>query len=433
MNEGRALHAQGRINEAFARYQAALIAAPDDADAMQLLGLAYLGLGQGQVGIAFLRRAVDRQPGSAAFRANLATAEAQLGRLDEAVAQMRQACALEPGDARLLAGLAGLLREQGQADEAEGCYEAAIAQGAAQPAGLLADWHATLAQMRYARWDIEAAQASAERLGTVAPARRLDIGAAWADGPLPDAESMARQLLALAPGLDEAALRQASAARDLVVIDDFLPDPLAFRAEALRLCAAQAAAGGSGFEGNFPGVQTAALPVQQAMQRIAQALGRPVKWNSPDNGALRISLARDDARADVHVDNPTLSDIFGGVLYLSLPGDCRGGTRFYRHRASGWERRPDAAELRARGYSSFLDFQKRSLPANRRQGFGEWLQRRDATWEPLIELPMRFNRLVLFRSDWFHAITELFGDRPENGRLVQLFHFEAKPLGASSA
>ena len=38
---------------------------------------------------------------------------------------------------------------------------------------------------------------------------------------------------------------------------------------------------------------------------------------------------------------------------------------------------------------------------------------------------MRFNRLVVFRSDFFHAITELFGDRAENGRLVQLLHFEA--------
>jgi hypothetical protein len=33
---------------------------------------------------------------------------------------------------------------------------------------------------------------------------------------------------------------------------------------------------------------------------------------------------------------------------------------------------------------------------------------------------------VLFRSDFFHAVTELFGDGFENGRLVQLFHFEAE-------
>ena len=59
------------------------------------------------------------------------------------------------------------------------------------------------------------------------------------------------------------------------------------------------------------------------------------------------------------------------------------------------------------------------------QPFAQWLRERDEAWEWLFEVPMRFNRLIIFRSDFFHAITELFGDRPENGRLVQLLHFEA--------
>ena len=48
-------------------------------------------------------------------------------------------------------------------------------------------------------------------------------------------------------------------------------------------------------------------------------------------------------------------------------------------------------------------------------------------WEPVLELPMRFNRLIIFRSDFYHAVTELFGTTVDDGRLVQLFHFEAKP------
>ena len=214
-----------------------------------------------------------------------------------------------------------------------------------------------------------------------------------------------------------------------MVIDDFLCDPFAMREQALRLCAEQAARGGaSAVPGNFPGVQSLAQDSQAAMQRIAEALGRTVKWDSLDNGALRLSIASDEARADVHVDNPTLTDIFGGVLYLTLPEHCQGGTRFYRHRGTGWDRRPDLVALKARGFASFLDFQKRSLPANKRMAFADWLERRDASWEAMLEVPMRFNRLILFRSDFFHGITELFGDRPENGRLVQLFHFEGRPL-----
>jgi hypothetical protein len=53
------------------------------------------------------------------------------------------------------------------------------------------------------------------------------------------------------------------------------------------------------------------------------------------------------------------------------------------------------------------------------------LQERDAAWECVLEVPMRFNRLIVYRSDFFHSIGELFGDRPENVRFVQLFFFEA--------
>jgi len=81
--------------------------------------------------------------------------------------------------------------------------------------------------------------------------------------------------------------------------------------------------------------------------------------------------------------------------------------------------------MRAAGYESFLDFQKRNVRPNRTQPFAQWLQQRDETWERIFEVPMRFNRLVVFRSDFFHAITELFGEHAENGRLVQLLHFEA--------
>ena len=432
LNQGRALHAQGRINEAFTRYQAAVTAAPEHAEALHLLGLAYLGLGQAQVGIAFVRRAVERSPETAAYRANLATAEAQGGNLAQALVQMQAACGLQPEDANLQAGLAALQLRAGHEGDAERSYEAAISLAAgreeSQPA--LATWHEALARLRYRRWAMPEALASAERATALSATvgQRLNMG--WAT-PRAGAASQPPERIAglLNPGALQSPqdLARASAARDLVVLDDFLEDPMALRAEALRLCDEQRRAPKTSFQGNFPGVQTPAIECAATMQRIADALGRPVKWDSLDNGALRVSIASDDARADVHVDNPTLTDIFGGVLYLSLPEHCQGGTRFYRHRATGWDCRPDAEALRARGHASFLDFQKRSLPANRNLAFAEWLQRRDATWECLFEVPMRFNRLILFRSDYFHAITELFGDAPENGRLVQLFHFEGHP------
>ena len=77
LNQGRALHAQGRLPEAFAQYQAALAAAPEHPDALHLVGVAYLGLGQAAFGTAFLRRAIARKPDDGDFRVNLANALAR--------------------------------------------------------------------------------------------------------------------------------------------------------------------------------------------------------------------------------------------------------------------------------------------------------------------------------------------------------------------
>jgi tetratricopeptide (TPR) repeat protein len=418
LDEGRALHAQGRVNDAFVCYQAALRAAPDDAEALHLTGVAYLSMGLAPLGIGFIRRAIDRRPDVAAYRVNLATSLAQQGCVDEAVAQLEAACALQPDDARAHAGLAALHLRGNRCAEAERHYAAA---NALEPQH--AEWHQALARLYYQRWAMPEALASAARACELplAPASRLNMG--WALPKVPAPRPSPAPMLKAAAISKMGDLERACAELELLVFDDFLADPLAYRGEALRLCKREAEYLA---QVNFPGVQTPPQQCAATMQRIADALGRPLKWDSPDHGALRVSLANDDARADVHVDNPTLPNIFGGVLYLSLPEHARGGTRFYRHRATGWDRRPDEAALRERGDASFLAFQKRNLPPNRRLPFSQWQRQRDTVWECLFEVPMRFNRLIVFRSDFFHAITELFGDRAENGRLAQLFHFESQ-------
>ena len=52
-------------------------------------------------------------------------------------------------------------------------------------------------------------------------------------------------------------------------------------------------------------------------------------------------------------------------------------------------------------------------------------------WEKVMTLPMRFNRLVLFRPWLWHAAASGFGDRNENGRLIQGLFFgpAEKPQG----
>lgn len=44
-------------------------------------------------------------------------------------------------------------------------------------------------------------------------------------------------------------------------------------------------------------------------------------------------------------------------------------------------------------------------------------------WEKVMTIPMRFNRLVLFRPWYWHNAGAGFGTTAENGRLVQLYFF----------
>src|SRR5262249_36911806 len=154
-------------------------------------------------------------------------------------------------------------------------------------------------------------------------------------------------------------------------------------------------------------------------------------WDSPDNGAFRLSPAAASARCDIHVDGGGRENVYAAILYLSLPEHCRGGTAFWRHRDTGWERSPPKDELAARGYGTFLEFERRWIQTYRLRNFAELQERRAATWDCVLSVPMRFNRLIVYRGDYFHAITELFGDDAQNARFVQLFYFEG--TGAAGA
>ena len=47
-------------------------------------------------------------------------------------------------------------------------------------------------------------------------------------------------------------------------------------------------------------------------------------------------------------------------------------------------------------------------------------------WEPTFSIPMRFNRLALFRSYLWHDAGPSFGTTKENGRLILPWFFVAK-------
>lgn len=133
-----------------------------------------------------------------------------------------------------------------------------------------------------------------------------------------------------------------------------------------------------------------------------------------ENGYFRSSLKDDTFKQNIHVDPHSE---FGAVCYLNTPEQCvdEGGTSFWIHNKTKMEKCPiDSEVAKLWGYSSEYEAWWTTV-------YGEGLDRKK--WTRYLLSPMRYNRLVIFRSDLWHSHNCNFGDCLENGRLVQLFFF----------
>ena len=194
--------------------------------------------------------------------------------------------------------------------------------------------------------------------------------------------------------------------KTFIVLDDVYDHPRQMRAEAERL--AFPATTASTYAGRN---STAKFLLPDSDKMISWAVGEPLTGAADRaHGAFRLALAGDTGRFNVHVD---VGVDWSGVLFLTLPEHCRGGTSFMRHRRFGTDHAPlTRAELAIYG----VDNPDAALDRVLGQDSND-----PDKWETVMTVPMRFNRLVLFRPLMWHAAGEGFGDSFENGRLVQLF------------
>jgi hypothetical protein len=109
------------------------------------------------------------------------------------------------------------------------------------------------------------------------------------------------------------------------------------------------------------------------------------------NILFRYTLANAQKKIFCHVDGCSSA----GIVYLSKPEDCAGGTTIYRHKATG-------DEIYNKQNRHLYDF------------------RDPEQWEIIKEVEMAYNRLVMYPGQLFHALTPVFfGDRIDNARLTQ--------------
>ena len=189
----------------------------------------------------------------------------------------------------------------------------------------------------------------------------------------------------------------------VIIIDDFLRNAEAVRAEALSL--------NYSVRGRFPGLNSVEkINIAGLDQVVSSIMRQPVHapWTDEySHGHCRLTLASDDQLGRIHVDPTQLS----GILYLSRDEDCQGGTDFFRHKATRTDRAPmDAESLKAAGFASYDELQKQILDQDA-------LDR--SKWELAMTVPMRFNRLVLLQPQYWHTSGPGFGDSVENGRLIR--------------
>jgi tetratricopeptide (TPR) repeat protein len=210
LRDAATLFREGKLREAERAYRAALRVAPENADALFMIGSIALQSGRAKQAAATLERAVRRKPLQPEFHVSLGNALHRLGRKDEAEACYRRALALHPAFPEVRLNLGHLLAERARHEEALAEYEAALAANAAF-------FPARLARARVLRLlkRFDAAQADAEIVLAADPrhpeARHLRAQALLARGDLAAAELDLRRALDADP-------RHAGALNDLGVL-----------------------------------------------------------------------------------------------------------------------------------------------------------------------------------------------------------------------
>ncbi|MFU8878375.1 MAG: DUF6445 family protein, partial [Wenzhouxiangellaceae bacterium] len=197
--------------------------------------------------------------------------------------------------------------------------------------------------------------------------------------------------------------------KTLIVVDDFLDNAAQLREAAVGLeypappAEAYYSGRNSAQRVNLEGV------TEQVSRLVGEAL-EPVPGTG--HGKFRLTLEGDEGRGDIHIDSQCH---WSGIYYLSRPEDCRGGTEFFRHLPTGMERCPlTAGEFRACGMNGPEDLVDKIIKPHSRDR---------SKWERTMTVPMKFNRLILFRPWLWHGAGPGFGDSAANGRLIYLLFF----------
>lgn len=203
----------------------------------------------------------------------------------------------------------------------------------------------------------------------------------------------------------------------IIVLDDFYADPDEVRSLALsqefRRRDGALYPGGEAYV-NTPRWESVRKKLASHIpDRVDGACPKKVPFKQ---GKFRLALGRDeDHRLDrVHVD----TQLWSGIVYLTLDEDCLGGLSLFRNRETKsltWE-----PEWLLRKYP-----QLSTMNQDECRAFLQEICRGPEVFEKIGTIPMVYNRAILLMAHDLHSTGVAFGDEPENARLTQHFEFYA--------
>lgn len=124
--KGNALQAEGKLEEAIASYQHALLIKPDLAGVHINLGFALEAMGRLEAALGYFRKAAAFDPDNADIYFNIGNILKKQGKLTEAIDSYRRTLALKPNDVESLYNIGNAQQEQGDFDASVNSYTRAI-------------------------------------------------------------------------------------------------------------------------------------------------------------------------------------------------------------------------------------------------------------------------------------------------------------------
>ena len=208
--------------------------------------------------------------------------------------------------------------------------------------------------------------------------------------------------------------------QSIVFIDDFLENPQLLVEAACKIHFEPPATRAE--QKGYPGVRACApMAYTQALTELLDPLIK-INFKVPEHLDIKVGLSAfslsttppDELGPLQRTPHFDASTPYYTAALLYLCDETHGGTGFYRHNATGWQR------ITAENRERYLDVYHAEV--NRRHPPARYFDRSDGQFTLLGMLPARFNRLVVYPGSLLHSacinpVRSLSGD-PRQGRLT---------------